>query len=164
MQEDTETDWLATEPQRAAPPRQLQLTPPCAAEFVICDHTIEALFKDLKRDGWQWQATKMTDAGRAERLWLALAVATLWVVSVGGAGEGPQPTSGVVAVSPRCPRRQVSCFERGRLRLLQAALRGVPLPLGQLVPEPWAARRGTSLTAYYYHRRRQQQAPPHTYP
>ena len=29
------------QPQRASPPRQLELTPPGAAEFVICDHTIE---------------------------------------------------------------------------------------------------------------------------
>jgi hypothetical protein len=27
--------------QRTTPPRQLQLTPPCQAEFIICDQTIE---------------------------------------------------------------------------------------------------------------------------
>jgi hypothetical protein len=37
---------------------------------------IEGGFKDMKRGGWQWQQTKMTDPARAMRLWLALAVAT----------------------------------------------------------------------------------------
>jgi putative transposase len=37
------------QPQRASPPRQLELTPPGAAEFVICDHTIEFNFRDAKQ-------------------------------------------------------------------------------------------------------------------
>ena len=37
----------------------------------------------LKRGGWQWQHTQMTDPARVARLWLALAVATLWMISVG---------------------------------------------------------------------------------
>jgi hypothetical protein len=41
---------------------------------------IENSFKDLKSDGWQWQNTRMSDPARAARLWLALAVASLWVV------------------------------------------------------------------------------------
>ena len=45
---------------------------------------IECLFKDLKRGGFGWHHTKMTDPKRAERLWLAIAVATLWYVSLGG--------------------------------------------------------------------------------
>ena len=45
---------------------------------------IEQGFKLIKRGGWQWQRTRMTDPERAERLWLAVAVATLWLVSVGG--------------------------------------------------------------------------------
>lgn len=34
---------------------------------------VEGGFKDLKRDGWQWQRTRMCDPERAARLWLALA-------------------------------------------------------------------------------------------
>jgi hypothetical protein len=52
---------------------------------------IECGKKDAKRGGWQWQQTKMRDPGRAERLWLAMAVATLWVVSVGCQAELTQP-------------------------------------------------------------------------
>src|SRR5438445_12835912 len=35
---------------------------------------IEQGFKDLKRGGWQWQSTRMTDPARVERMWLVLAV------------------------------------------------------------------------------------------
>lgn len=48
---------------------------------------IECLFKDLKRGGLGWHHTKMTDPQRAERLWLAIAVATLWMVSLGGKAD-----------------------------------------------------------------------------
>jgi hypothetical protein len=44
---------------------------------------IESGFADLKRRGWQWHKTQMVDGARAARVWLALAVATLWVVGVG---------------------------------------------------------------------------------
>jgi hypothetical protein len=54
---------------------------------------IEGGFKDIKRGGWQWHQTKMTDPVRATRLWLAIAVATLWVVSVGGEADAALPVS-----------------------------------------------------------------------
>lgn len=40
-------------------------------------------FKCNKRGGWQWQQTRMTDPERAARLWLALSVASLWMVTLG---------------------------------------------------------------------------------
>src|SRR5207344_2879278 len=43
---------------------------------------IEHGFKLIKRGGWHWQRTRMTDPERASRLWLAVAVATLWLVRV----------------------------------------------------------------------------------
>ena len=48
---------------------------------------IEGGFKLLKRGGWQWQATRMTDPDRVERLWLVLAVATRYVLAVGGEAD-----------------------------------------------------------------------------
>jgi hypothetical protein len=51
---------------------------------------VEHGFKLLKSAGWQWQATRMTDCDRAERLWLALAVATRYVLAVGGEFEAGQ--------------------------------------------------------------------------
>jgi Transposase DDE domain len=51
---------------------------------------IEGGFKDQKRGGWQWHHTKMRDPRRAGRLWVVMAVATLWVVSVGGQAEAEE--------------------------------------------------------------------------
>jgi putative transposase len=48
-QEDTAATESVAEPQWASPPRQMELTPPGAAEFVICDHTIEFNFRDAKQ-------------------------------------------------------------------------------------------------------------------
>jgi len=61
---------------------------------------IECGFKDTKRGGWNWHHTKMTDPARAERHWLVMAVATLWVVSVGGAVDAPQPASSLADLPP----------------------------------------------------------------
>ncbi len=49
---------------------------------------IEDEYKDHKSGGWGWQHTKMTDPKRAERLWLAMAVAMHLAVLVGGEEEG----------------------------------------------------------------------------
>ena len=54
---------------------------------------IECLFKDIKRGGFGWHHTKMDDPLRAERLWLAISVATLFLVSVGGKAEANLPPS-----------------------------------------------------------------------
>jgi hypothetical protein len=44
---------------------------------------IEQGFKIIKGGGWDWEKTRMEDPQRVERLWLVMAVATLWVVAVG---------------------------------------------------------------------------------
>jgi hypothetical protein len=111
---------------------------------------IEGGFKDLKRGGWHWHQTKMTDPQRAERLWLVLAVATLWVVSVGGQADATLPASSLEDlpdshIARRRPRRYsrprlVRCFGRGISLILAALIRGDPvLPLGAFVPLPWPA-------------------------
>jgi hypothetical protein len=48
---------------------------------------IEGGYKLLKSGGWQWQATRMTDPDRVERLWLVLAVATCYVLAMGGEAD-----------------------------------------------------------------------------
>lgn len=108
---------------------------------------IEQGFKDFKRGGWQWQRTRMTDPHRVMRLWLALAIATLWVVGVGGAVDAALPASSLEALPEthiarrtrrwRRPTRLLSGFRRGVLTILAALLRGAPLPLGRFLPEPW---------------------------
>jgi hypothetical protein len=63
--------------------------PPEAAEAVWYGLRtwIEQGFKVIKGGGWAWDKTRMEDAERVERLWLVLAVATLWVVAVGAEEE-----------------------------------------------------------------------------
>ena len=103
---------------------------------------IEQGFKDQKRGGWQWQQTRMTDPARAERLWLAIAVATVWLLRVGGAAEAAIEASTVPELrlwaQPAAPRwRLVSVFQRGWMTILTALLGQRRLPLGRFVPEPW---------------------------
>lgn len=42
----------------------------------------EGLFRDLKSFGWGWQRSRVRDPRRVERLVLALAIATLWMLAV----------------------------------------------------------------------------------
>jgi hypothetical protein len=63
-------------------------------------------FKRLKRTGWQWQSTRMADPARAERLWLALAVATWWLLSVAGEAEASVPVETLAPVPQTQRRRQ----------------------------------------------------------
>ena len=108
---------------------------------------IEGSFKDTKRGGWQWHQTKMTDPKRASRLWLAIAVATLWVVSVGGEADATQSCSGLEALpelhiarrkaTTRSRPRLQSCFAQGLRRIFVAVLHGRRLPMGRFFPEPW---------------------------
>jgi hypothetical protein len=108
---------------------------------------IEQGFKITKRGGWQWQRTRMTDPERAARLWLAVAVATLWLLSVGGEAEASVPPStlpdltGCLGQGRRQRRatrlRLSSVFRQGWNLILVALLHGRRLPTGRFVPEPW---------------------------
>jgi hypothetical protein len=120
---------------------------------------IEQGFKITKRGGWQWQRTRMSDPQRAARLWLAVAVATLWLLSVGGMAEDTLPVSTLLPLTNAdCPPsrlrqatglRLVSVFRQGWITILVALLNQRRLPLGRFVPEPWPQdaqpniRRGT---------------------
>jgi hypothetical protein len=106
-------------------------------------------FKITKRAGWPWHRTRMSAPDRAARLWLAVAVATLWLLSVGGEADEMIPASTLRDVTGWCPERPrtrratrlrlVSVFRHGWVRRLVALLRQEPLPEGRLVPEPWPA-------------------------
>ncbi len=48
---------------------------------------IEQGFKVIKGGGWDWDKTRMEEPSRVERLWLVLAVASLWVTALGVAEE-----------------------------------------------------------------------------
>ena len=103
---------------------------------------IEQGFKRIKSGGWQWQYTRMTDPTRAERLWLAIAIATWWLLSVGGEAEAAIPTTTFPSV-PGSPRQQgrrwrlVSIFRRGWSLIMAALFNHHRLPIGHGHPEPW---------------------------
>jgi len=136
----------------------------CNARWYGMRAWIEQGFRAIKRGGWQWNGTRMTDPRRAERLWLAVSIATLWLLSVGGEAEveamadeasASTPSVGfpdIVECLDRCtqqsvakPRRQrkaaklrlVSIFRRGWITILVSLIRHEPLPLGRFIPEPW---------------------------
>jgi hypothetical protein len=89
----------------------------------------------------------MTEPQCAARLWLAVAVATLWLLSVRGAAKATVPEStlpDITAVLTTLRRqrrathlRVVSVFRRGRSPIVVALLQQALLPLGLLRPEPW---------------------------
>ena len=108
---------------------------------------IEQGFKITKRGGWQWQRTRMTDPQRAARLGLAVAVATLWLLSVGGRAEETIPESTLLPLAANefpasRPRRAtqlrlVSIFRQGWITILIALMNQRRLPRGRFKPEPW---------------------------
>jgi hypothetical protein len=119
----------------------------CDASWYALRAWCEQGFKCTKRGGWQWQHTRMTDPDRTARLWLALAVATLWMVSVGTDLEvGPAPDNqdmpdlrAILGVmSQQTQHRRHRLFRLGWLWLLVLLVTAHPLPLPRrLIPEPW---------------------------
>ena len=102
-------------------------------------------FKCLKRGAWFWQNTRLSDPERVARLGLALAVATLWMLSVGSEldellhDQTVPDLYGLLHQSARTPRqRQVSVLRLGLLWVLVRLLQGKSVPLPRrLIPEPW---------------------------
>lgn len=145
---------------RTAPHREawLVLTDLAPEQADVCWYAlrpwIECGFKDTKRGGWQWQHTQISDPARATRHWLAIAIATLWVVSVGGEADATLPVSTLPALpethiarrrpSQRSRPRLLSCFRRGWLVLIGQLIRGQAVALGRFYPEPWPTAQPTS--------------------
>jgi hypothetical protein len=93
-------------------------------------------FKDLKRGGWHWEQTKMTNPQRAERLWLVLAVATLRACLYGTLAEEDYWISGFRRWQ-KPQHQKLSVFRKGRIRFLAALLRGLALDTGCFIPHDW---------------------------
>jgi hypothetical protein len=99
---------------------------------------IEGGFKDIKSGGWQWQLTRMTQPERAARLWLVLAIAQLYSVSLGSQAEAQTPPPQLEALPPthiarrtakgQSPPRRLSLATLGRLVHLALCIRDKRLP------------------------------------
>ncbi len=116
---------------------------------------IEGGFKDFKRGLWGWHQSKMERASSVERLWLAMAVAQLWCVSLGCQAEATQEAAFLQnepgaalperhiahrrrkRASGQLPVRRLSCVVRGRLVLLAMQYQSEPFPVGILRASPW---------------------------
>jgi hypothetical protein len=112
---------------------------------------VETGYKDIKRGLWGWHHSKMQEASRIERLWLAIAVAQVWSVSVGCQAEAEQrhnscgqrlPAQHIARQQRKRPAdqpapRRLSCVMRGRLYLVAALFTTTALPCGKLVPQTW---------------------------
>jgi hypothetical protein len=97
----------------------------------------------------------MERASSVERLWLAMALAQLWCVSLGCQAEAKleaevrhtEPGASLPArhIAPRrrkravgqLPPRRLSCVVRGKLILLASQYQAEPLPIGILQAGPW---------------------------
>jgi hypothetical protein len=115
----------------------------------------EGGFKDFKRGLWGWHHTKMERASSVERLWLAMALAQLWCVSLGCQAEAKLEAEVLhnepgASLPPRhiaqrrrkravgqLPARRLSCVVRGKLILLAMQYQSEPLPVGILQAGPW---------------------------
>ena len=106
--------------------------------------TTECVYRDIKSDGWHWQHTRLIDPSRAERVWLAMAVATLWMVFLGGSSESSPLSHGDFTSTVSLIPRQLSCFLRGLLTLLSDLLRDLPIHL-----RSWTTFPSTPVDSFY---------------
>lgn len=118
----------------------------CDAQWYALRGWCEQAFKCIKRGGWQWQQTQMSDPARVARLWLAMAVATLWMLTLGSqldVGPGQEmlelpDLSAILGVRAAQRPRTLRLFRLGWLWLLVQLIEGQELPLPRrLLPEPW---------------------------
>ena len=113
---------------------------------------IEDEYKDHKSAGWGWEQTKMTDPKRAERQWLARAVAMQMAVLLGGQEEATEQERKRRAANklkgkrrtgrppkPVCrPRaREQSVLMAGQQSIQAAVMRGEEVPQGHVVTQEW---------------------------
>ncbi len=106
---------------------------------------IESSYRDVKSDGWQWHKTRLREPARAERIWLAMAVATLWTVTMGS--EQPEELSSRFDEMPVCSElenqksevkktiRNISVFLQGLINILSDLLCGKGIGLNSLYPQ-----------------------------
>ena len=105
---------------------------------------IEQGFKHTKRDGWQWHKSRMLDPARAERIWLAMAVAFLWLAKMGGQSEAKQkakpqakPKGNQAGQTRPQDRRTMSLFRRGLAEVRALMMTHRRYQNGRWYYQPW---------------------------
>ena len=96
---------------------------------------IEAGFKDVKRGFFHWEHTKMQCPKRAERLWLVISIALLWLLLRGHTTMDDPVWESFYAERPDA--RILSIPLMGYIQLLVQMLKGSPIPEGTLKPYIW---------------------------
>jgi hypothetical protein len=103
----------------------MKLPPPDAAEFVICDHTIETFFSDQKSRGFHLHKSHLSEPQRLSRLLRAACLAYMRIVYLGTVCEH----DGWARIIHRGERCDLRLFQLG-LRLLDSLLNeGFAIPV-----------------------------------
>ena len=108
---------------------------------------IECGYRDVKSDGWQWHKTRLREPARAERIWLAMAVATLWAVTMGDEQTQhlretfTQKQTTMENSQDHCQsksnptHRQISYFLQGVINIVARLISGQSICLDNLFPQ-----------------------------
>jgi hypothetical protein len=107
---------------------------------------IEQGFRTTKRGFFQWHNTKMTDPDRAGRMWLPIAIATLYLASIGTAPDKEAMQNHPPLVEQvldqynlvKPPPRRLSVVKQGWLTMLVTLLEDGMLFFRNLFPQPWS--------------------------
>lgn len=103
---------------------------------------IESSYRDLKSDGWQWHKTRLREPARAERIWLAMAVATLWTITMGSEQQKYLPENWTEEITEdnnqgqksafKKVNRSISCFLQGLINIVANLICGKGIYLNHL--------------------------------
>ena len=105
---------------------------------------IESSYRDLKSDGWQWHKTRLREPARAERIWLAMAVATLWTITMGSEKQTHLPETLTEKTTEdhnlsqksalKKVNRSISCFLQGLINIMANLICGKGIYFNDLYP------------------------------
>ena len=103
---------------------------------------IEQMFKNLKREGWQWHRTRIESADRAERHLLAIALAFILVISITPNVEHLPDIEFHIETTKKkhssiFSPHSISAFRAGRILLLMCLIAGKSLPKPRFITIPW---------------------------
>lgn len=96
---------------------------------------IECGFKDIKRGFFHWEQTKMQCPKRAERLWLVISIALLWLMLRGQTTLDDPAWESFYA--EQSDTRILSVVLVGYIQFLVQILKGTPVRRGTLKPYRW---------------------------